>query len=64
MILTKEASAKLKASTGIQLMPGLSISGSGQIASPSMIYGGGGGYCRTSRSAGIRIWCPASRQPF
>ena len=42
MLITQEASAKLKASTGIQLMPGLSISGTGQIASPSMIYGGGG----------------------
>lgn len=41
MLITQEASAKLKASTGIQLMPGLSISGTGQIASPSMIYGGG-----------------------
>lgn len=42
MLITQEASAKLKASIGIQLMPGLSISGTGQIASPSMIYGGGG----------------------
>lgn len=56
MLITQEASAKIKASTGILLMPGLSISGTGQIASPSMIYEGGG-YCITSRSAGIRIWC-------
>ncbi len=42
MIITQEDSAKIKASTGIHFMPGLSILGTGQIASPSMIYGGGG----------------------
>lgn len=42
MLITPEVSAKIKESTGILLMPGLSILGSGVIASPSMIYGGRG----------------------
>jgi len=63
VLITQEASAKLKASTGIQLMPGLSISGTGQIASPSMIYGGGD-ICTTSALVDIPIWCPALRQAF
>jgi hypothetical protein len=42
MIITQQASATLKATYGIQFQPGLSIYGDGLIASPSMIYGGGG----------------------
>lgn len=42
MLITNETSEKLKNATGVNLMPGLSISGTGSIASPSMIYGGGG----------------------